>query len=122
MDIIRIKNMQFYGYHGVNESEKEQGGQFEVDVEMSTDLNEACTSDNFETTIDYEAVFQTVENCVKGNKFNLIEALAESIANAILMQFNIAKITVRVRKPEAPIDGNLDTVEVEITRQKDDNA
>jgi len=122
MGIIRIKNMQFYGYHGVNEFEKEQGGQFEVDVEMATNLKEACLSDNFEKTVDYEAVFKTVEKCVLETKFNLIEALAEFIANETLSKFDISEITVRVRKPEAPINGIFETVEVEILRQKEANA
>ena len=42
MGIIRLKNMQFYGFHGVNESEKKLGGRFEVDVELNLSLNSSC--------------------------------------------------------------------------------
>ena len=122
MGIIRLKNMQFYGYHGVSASEKHLGGKFEVDVEMRTDLKRACKTDNLETTVDYEAVYKTVDGCVKNDKFYLIEALAESIARETLTGFAVSEITVRVRKPHAPINGMLDTVEVEISRKIEDYA
>ena len=41
MGTIRLKNMQFYGFHGVNESEKHLGGRFEVDVEMQLSLTKS---------------------------------------------------------------------------------
>ncbi|MDP6500229.1 MAG: dihydroneopterin aldolase [Candidatus Marinimicrobia bacterium] len=122
MGIIRLKNMQFYGYHGVSESEKHLGGKFEVDVEMKTDFQKAFASDNLEATIDYEAVYKTVDNCVKNDNYYLIESLADSIAKQILVRFSVSEITVRVRKPHAPINGVLDTVEVEISRKKENDA
>ncbi len=122
MGIIRLKNMQFYGYHGVSESEKHLGGKFEVDVEMKTNLQEAFASDNLESTIDYEAIYKTVDNCVKNDNYYLIESLANSIAIEILAQFSVSEITVRVRKPHAPINGMLDTVEVEISRKNENDA
>ena len=122
MGIIRLKNMQFYGYHGVSESEKHLGGKFEVDVEMKSDFQKAFASDNLEATIDYEAVYKTVDNCVKNDNYYLIESLADSIAKEILVRFSVSEITVRVRKPHAPINGVLDTVEVEISRKNENDA
>ncbi len=122
MGIIRLKNMQFYGYHGVSESEKHLGGKFEVDVELKMDLIEAIATDSLESTIDYEAVYKTVDNCVKNDTYYLIESLADSIAREILSRFSVSEINVRVRKPHAPINGMLDTVEVEVSHKKEDNA
>ena len=65
MGIIRLKNMQFYGFHGVHESEKELGGRFEVDVELNLSLNSSCLSDDLHDTIDYESVYKIIENCIK---------------------------------------------------------
>jgi len=120
MDIIRLHNMQFYGYHGVSESEKHLGGKFEVDVEMVKDLKEACENDDIKASIDYEAVYKTVDRCVKSDNYYLIEALANSISKKLLNDFPISEILVRVRKPHAPINGMLDTVEIEISRSKED--
>ena len=120
MGIIRLKNMQFYGFHGVNESEKKLGGRFEVDVELNLSLNSSCLSDDLEDTIDYESVYKIIESCVKRDKFYLIEALANSIAKNILNNHELESILVRVRKPNAPLNGVLDTVEVEIKRKQKD--
>ena len=38
MGIIRLNNMSFYGYHGVYDFEKEQGANFEIDLELFTSL------------------------------------------------------------------------------------
>lgn len=122
MDIIRLHNMQFYGYHGVSESEKHLGGKFEVDVEMMADLKEACENDDINASIDYEAVYKTVDSCVKKDNFYLIEALANSIAKELLNGFSISRIIVKVRKPHVPIHGMLDTVEIEISRTKENYA
>jgi len=120
MGIIRLKNMQFYGFHGVNESEKDLGGRFEVDVELHLSLESSCISDNLKDTIDYESIYKIVDSCVQRDKFYLIEALANSIAKDILNNHQIESLVVRVRKPNAPIKGVLDTVEVEIQRKQKD--
>tara|TARA_B110000438_G_scaffold32244_1_gene31768 strand:+ start:504 stop:872 length:369 start_codon:yes stop_codon:yes gene_type:complete len=120
MGIIRLKNMQFYGFHGVNESEKDLGGRFEVDVELHLSLESSCISDNLKDTIDYESIYKIVDSCVQRDKFYLIEALANSIAKDILNNQQIESLVVRVRKPNAPIKGVLDTVEVEIQRKQKD--
>ncbi len=120
MDVIRLKNMQFYGFHGVSESEKHLGGRFEIDLEMHLSLKEACTTDDLTKTINYEAIYQTVDICVKKDKFYLIEALANSVAKNILKSHLIDSLVVKVRKPHAPVRGVLDTVEVEIKRTQKD--
>jgi len=120
MDVIRLKNMVFYGYHGVSASEKALGGKFEVDVELYKDLKKAGQSDNLNDTLNYEKVYKIVNDCTRNNKFYLIETLAERIANTVVGQFLTHKVIVRVRKPHAPVKGVLDTVEVEIERAKAD--
>ena len=120
MDIIRLKNMQFYGFHGVSESEKHLGGRFEVDLEMELPLKKSCDSDDLNDTVDYEKIYKIVDSCIKKDKFYLIEALANSIAVDVLDNFPINSLLVRVRKPHAPVKGVLDTVEVELERKKED--
>ncbi len=120
MDTIRLKNMQFYGFHGVDKSEKHLGGRFEVDVEMQLSLTNSCDSDDLNDTVNYERIYKTVNACVSKDKFYLIEALASSIAKDILINYPINSIKVRVRKPHAPVKGVLDTVEVELNRSKED--
>ena len=120
MDVIRLKNMVFYGYHGVSESEKSLGGKFEVDLDLYKDLQIAGQSDDLNETLNYEKIYKTVQNCTKKNKYYLIEKLADRIARSVLRKYKTDKVIVRVRKPHAPVKGVLDTVEVEIVRTKKD--
>ena len=122
MGVIRLKNMQFYGFHGVSDSEKHLGGRFEVDVELHLSLKDSCESDDLNDTINYEVIYKTVDACIRKDKFYLIEALANSIAKDILNGHPVDCLMVRVRKPHAPIKGVLDTIEVEIERNKADYA
>ena len=122
MGVIRLKNMQFYGFHGVSDSEKHLGGRFEVDVELHLSLKDSCESDDLNDTINYEVIYKIVDACIRKDKFYLIEALANSIAKDILNGHPVDCLMVRVRKPHAPIKGVLDTIEVEIERNKADYA
>lgn len=93
-----------------------------MDVEMNLSLKKACQTDDLKDTINYEAIYQTVDGCVKRDKFYLIEALANSIARDVLNNHPVDSLTIRVRKPHAPVRGVLDTVEVEIERARADYA
>ena len=116
-DRIRLNNMQFHGYHGVGDAEREVGGRFAVDVEMTLDLRPAGASDDLAKTVNYAAVYDLVGKVQSDRKYHLIEALAERIAAGILTNFPVDEVTVRVRKNSVPIGGILDCAEVEITRE-----
>ncbi|MFA6619205.1 MAG: dihydroneopterin aldolase [Candidatus Neomarinimicrobiota bacterium] len=116
MDKIKLKNMIFYAYHGVEESEKIIGGRFEVDLTIFTDLKKASETDDLNDTINYEAIYHDIAKIVTEKKRHLIEAVAGEIARTIKDKYaGIENITVALRKPSVPIKGVLDTVEVEIT-------
>jgi len=116
LDVIRLLNMSFYAFHGMRAEEHKLGQRFEVDVEMFLDLSRAGKRDDPASTADYARVFELVEEIVVDREFRLLEALAEEIAQSILSRFPVEMVTVRVRKPNAPVRGILDAVEIEITR------
>ncbi|KJS22320.1 MAG: dienelactone hydrolase [Clostridiaceae bacterium BRH_c20a] len=118
MDKIFLKNLAFFGFHGVLQEEKNLGQKFFVDVELSLDLKEAGESDNVQDTVSYADIYQLVKDVVSDNRFNLIEALAENIAFEILKYEEITETVVRVRKPEAPVAGIFDYFGVEIRRKR----
>lgn len=119
LDVIRIKNAVFYAYHGVLSDEQNLGGRFEVDVDLHTDLNKGARSDHLRDTVDYEKVYDCVRSSVLGKKYFLLEALGSAIIKGILSKFKqVRQVTVRVRKPNAPVKGVIDTVEVEMTRSR----
>jgi dihydroneopterin aldolase len=119
-DRIRLVNMTFYGHHGVDDSERRLGGRFAMDIELVRDLTEAGRTDDITKTADYKAVYDLIHSIESGHKFLLMEALAHTVAEAILRQFEVDEVTVRARKQSVPLGGLVDHAEVEMTRRKQD--
>ncbi|MCK4688690.1 MAG: dihydroneopterin aldolase [Candidatus Marinimicrobia bacterium] len=120
MGRVKLKNMVFYGYHGVIEQEKVLGGKYEVDVEFEFDMTSAIKTDHLRDTISYEEIYQLVQDVVTNSKFHLIEALAGKLLRVIFNTYPVDLVLVRIRKPNAPVKGVLDTVEVEISRTREE--
>ena len=116
-DKIILEGMVFYGYHGVSPEEKARGQRFVVDVELTTDLAGAGTSDDLKDTVDYSEVYRLVKAVVEGRRRNLIEAVAQEINSRILSQYRVEEVMVRVKKPQVSIKGSiLSGAVVEIVR------
>ena len=120
-DRLSLRGMRFVARHGVLPQEKVEPQRFEVDVVLHADLARAAETDALDDTIDYSALHELVAAIVTGPSFELIEALAGAIARAVLAATDAAlvdAVEVRVRKPDAPIDGELDTVEAALFRRR----
>lgn len=118
-DKIILEGMVFYGYHGVNQAERELGQRFVVDLELSRDLSEAGITDDLEKTVNYASVYKVAREIVEGPPANLIETVAERLAAAVLDRFPVEAVRVRVRKPWAPVKGSvLSSATVEISRSR----
>jgi dihydroneopterin aldolase len=117
-DRIMLEGMLFHGTHGVYEEEQQAPQPFEVDAELRLNLQPAGLSDDLEQTVDYGRVFDTCRQIVESTRFNLVEALAEAIAQEILAGFPVDEVTVRVRKPKVRLGGPLRSAGVEIRRRR----
>lgn len=119
MDKILLNNMQFYGFHGLFPEENRLGQRFNVDVALFVDLKKAGKSDNMNDSVHYGEVYEQVKRIVEGSALNLIEAVAERIAEQLLSSFDLlTACTVKVVKPNPPIVGHYESVAVEIYREK----
>jgi dihydroneopterin aldolase len=124
-DRLSVLGMRFRGRHGVLRQEKLNDQPFEVDVVLHADLGEAAERDDLAATIDYSTVFDLVRAIVEGSSFDLIEALAGSIATAVLAATDASRVQaveIRVRKPEAPLDGEFETVEAALVRRRSNRS
>jgi dihydroneopterin aldolase len=120
MDRIEIKNMQFYGYHGVFGEEKKLGQRFHIDVVLETSLRKAGRSDDLKDAIDYSKIYEDVRAIVTGSSYDLLESVGEKIAMILLEKYPaVQKVHVTVRKPEAPIAGIFDYVAIHIERDRE---
>ncbi len=117
-DTLRVRNMRFFAFHGLLPEEARLGQKFEVDVDLRLPLAAAGVSDDPTRTVDYAQLFTVVEGIVNGERrFGLVEAIAEAVARAIGEAFpSVASACVRVRKPNPPVAGHFDGLEIEIER------
>ena len=121
-DVLRIRNMQFYGYHGLFPEENTLGQHFEVDVEIFGSFDGcAAHGENpdvtkVESAVNYPDVYSLVESIVVGERYGLVESVADRLATSIQERFGLEKLIVRVRKPNPPVPGHFDGVEVEVSR------
>jgi dihydroneopterin aldolase/2-amino-4-hydroxy-6-hydroxymethyldihydropteridine diphosphokinase len=117
MDVIYVEDLEVYAYHGVNQAEKDMGQRFLISLQIFLNLSEAGKSDDLSKTINYAKLCCEVEEEFKRKKYNLIEKSAESLANFILKKYTpVEKVTVKIKKPWAPIGKPLKWVAVEISR------
>jgi dihydroneopterin aldolase len=115
---LSLKNMIFYGHHGVYSFEKEFGQRIEVDLELWADFFEAAHKDNIDNALNYVSVYDVVRDVVEKQSFDLIEGLSQAICDQVAGKYSFQKIIVRVRKPQPPAGGLIDTVEFEICRER----
>jgi dihydroneopterin aldolase len=117
-DRVVLTGLRARGRHGVFDHEREQGQHFVVDVALALDLSPASTSDDLRRTVDYGVLAEAVVADVEGEPLNLIEALAERIAQTCLRQPAVTEVEVTVHKPEAPITVAFTDVAVTLTRSR----
>lgn len=117
MDEIRIENLEVYAYHGVFEEENKIGQTFYVNAVLYTDVRKAGLHDDLTLSTHYGEVSHLINTCLKENTFQLIETVAEFTAEQILLKFPlIKKVSLEIRKPQAPIGLPFESVSVKIER------
>lgn len=119
MDKIIMKNLSFYGFHGVLGEENKLGQKFIVDAVIYADLEKACSSDDVSDTVNYAEVYEIIQYQVTIKQYKLIEALAQSIINEIFQKHpRVQEIELTVKKPQAPVNGIYDYFGVELRRKR----
>lgn len=112
---ITLKNCAFFARHGVHDEEEFLGQRFFVDAEMEVDQGRALVEDNIDDTVHYGMVFNEIEKIITGKRRYLIEALALEIAQSLSRTFpQIRRVRISIRKPNAPVAGVLDYVQVSV--------
>ncbi|WP_431028624.1 dihydroneopterin aldolase [Lysinibacillus sp. LZ02] len=118
MDYIHLRDMQFFGYHGVLPEETVLGQRFRASVSLAVHIQKAGQTDSLEDTVSYVGVYDICKEVIEGKPFKLIEAVAETVASQILSRYEgqVMGCRVEVIKPDPPIPGHYKEVAVEIVR------
>ncbi|MGC2940387.1 2-amino-4-hydroxy-6-hydroxymethyldihydropteridine diphosphokinase [Brevibacterium sp. FAM 24638] len=113
-DRIELRGLTVRGNHGVFDFEKREGQDFVIDVTLHTSVERAAATDDLTETIHYGELAEDVAGIVEDNTFDLIETLAERIADHCL---NLCEhVEVVVHKPSAPIQRTFDDVRIRVER------
>jgi dihydroneopterin aldolase len=116
---IYLKNMVFYGYHGHLAEENSLGQRFMIDLVMTLDIAEAASTDNLQATVDYVKVYGICRQIVEHDRVKLLETLANHLINRILEACpRVTKVGITIKKPSVPMDGVLDYVAVETSKER----
>lgn len=114
MITVEVRALRLPGRHGVHAEEKEQGQEFVFDVEL--DVGERGSTDRLDEAVDYSAVAQLVKEVSDARSYDLIEALATDVADALAARFAPERLRVRVSKPNAQPGGLDATPSVTVSR------
>jgi dihydroneopterin aldolase len=114
---IELAGIELFGYHGVNPEERRDGQLFVFDVWLEVPDGTGA-SDRLEDTIDYREVSALVREVSDGRAFQLLEALAATLADELVARFSVDVARVRVRKPQVRLDPEVEYSAVTVERRR----
>jgi dihydroneopterin aldolase len=115
-DRIELRGLRVRGWHGVLDFERRDGQDFLVDVALEVDTRPAAGSDDLADTVDYGALATGLAAVISGEPVNLLETLAQRLADVCLADSRVHAAVVTVHKPHAPIPLSFTDVAVTVRR------
>lgn len=101
MDIIYLNDLRIDTVIGVYDWERRVKQRIILDLEMATDIRQAAASDSLDDTLNYKAVAKRLIDFVSHSEYQLVETLAERIAEIVLNEFNVPWLRLRLNKQGA---------------------
>ena len=100
-DTVFLRDLKVETVIGIWDWERKIRQTVSIDLDMGADIARAAKTDSIEDTLNYKAVAKQVQQFVAAAEFQLVETMAEKIAELVLTEFDIPWIQVRVSKPGA---------------------
>lgn len=116
MSVLYIKDLIIKAKHGVHQIEKDQDQAFSVSVEIIIDTSAAGVSDKLDDTLNWSWLRQTIIDTFQDNSFDLMEKLAQVVADKILTEKRIEKVILSIDKLEA-FESGIPGIRLEVSRQ-----
>ena len=118
MDYIKITGLKIFAHHGVLPEEKKNGQDFYINARLFYSMKQPGKTDDLNDAINYAQVCAFMTETFTAQSFDLIEAAAEHLCHAVLLEFSaLEKIELELCKPHAPIGLPFTDVSVNMTRQ-----
>jgi dihydroneopterin aldolase len=117
-DRIAVRGVRAYARHGVYAYEREQGQIFLVDAVLDVDTRPAAADDDLTKTVNYADLAQRLHAVLAGEPVQLLETLAERLAEACLGYDMVQAVEITVHKPDADLGVPFDDVTVAVRRTR----
>ena len=107
----KIENISLFGYHGINDEEKDNGQFFYIDIIYSINNDNQIYKDKIDDFIDYVDIFNDIKLIFNSKRYNLIETIAFDIHSELSLKYNIInKLEVSVTKKDPLKDKQINNV------------
>ena len=117
-DRIAVRGLTAHAHHGVYDFERERGQTFRVDAVLELDTAPAAAGDDLEKTVNYAELAQALHAVLTGEPVDLLETLAQRLADVCLADPLVDAVEITVHKPEADLGVPFDDVTVSIRRAR----
>jgi 7,8-dihydroneopterin aldolase/epimerase/oxygenase len=120
LDELAVSGVECFAHHGVLAHERAEGQRFVLDLALGLDTSAAARSDDLRDTVDYGSLVAAAKAAVERDPADLIETVAQRVAELCLAAGPVAWVRVTLHKPDAPIDATFSDVALTITRKRAD--
>ena len=117
-DRLAVRGIEAVGHHGVFDFERRDGQLFVADVVLGIDTRPAARCDDLHDTVDYGSLVAKVKKAIESDPVDLIETLAQRIADVCLAEAGVQWAEVTVHKPDAPVEATFSDVTLTINRRR----
>jgi dihydroneopterin aldolase len=117
-DRIALRGISAHANHGVYAFERERGQTFRVDAVLELDTAAAAAGDDLDRTVNYADLAQKLYAVLTGEPVNLLETLAQRLADVCLADPLVDAVEITVHKPQAELGVPFDDVAVAIRRAR----
>jgi dihydroneopterin aldolase len=117
-DRIAVRGLTAHAFHGVYEAERRLGQTFRIDAVLELDTAPAAAGDDLERTVNYAELARALHSVLTGEPVDLLETLAQRLADICLDDPLVDAVEITVHKPEADLGVPFDDVTVAIRRER----
>lgn len=118
-DELTVAGIECFAHHGVFDRERREGQRFVVDLRLGLDTAPAAAGDDLHQTVDYGTLVAAVHHAAETDPVDLIETVAQRLADVCLTDARVDWAQVTVHKPDAPLQVTFSDVAITITRKRE---
>lgn len=101
MDLVYIRELEVETIIGIYDWEREIRQRINLDLDMGTDIRQAANTEDVDNTLNYKTVSDRLIEFIEQSEFQLVETMAEQLAEIVMTEFGVKWLRLRLGKPGA---------------------